>query len=229
MTALQYQEELNHSKNEPIGVKFANGYEVVTDWFENLRILLPVLIISGVHYTKVLWEHDGPFLAPLIAIVLDVTHFNSLKKLVQAKSPAERAGWGLASILTTAWAFALQYSFYAEGWVFKVDAVIYAGLVPLIVVVTAFREVKIVTKRTFTPKDLASGIKLPALDSFTGTKREIINLIDGGLIGLSRSKLADHSAYTAVTIGNHVKELVQVGVLIDDSGLHLNPAYEGIV
>ena len=237
MAALGYESDtFGYQAGEQQPKTFAQRYDALSDWLENLRILVPVLIISCVHYTKVLWTHDGPILAPLIAITLDVTHFGSLKQFVKVRKWYLKLGWGIAALLLTAWAFALQYRFYAGDWSFKVDAVVYAGLMPLIVIVTAFREVKQEVKRGVgydkLPDSVALDIQasegLVELDSFEGMKGQIISKLQNGDEGLSRNKLSKLLNTTPTTLGKHANELIKLGVLIDKNGLYISPKYKAM-
>lgn len=223
---------LQYPAGEESRLTFAQRYESLTEWLENLRILPLVLVISGVHYSNVLWEHDGPILAILVAIILDVTHFGSLKQVVTATTWKSRLGWGFGSVLLTAWAFALQYQFYADGWELKLDAVIYAGLIPLLMVITAFREAKHINLTPFKADSInQTGVnpqEVPLLNSFDGVKALILNQLTAGNTGLSRNKMAKAIGKTTPTVSNHVRELLALGVVVEENGLDLAPVYKGV-
>lgn len=99
----------------------------ITEWIENLDLIIPVMIVSVYHYYQALILHDPFLVAVPIAIFVDLLHYRTVKQAVRAQGVI----WWIFGLFWTVLAFGLQYTFYNEGsFEFSAKSTLYASLIP---------------------------------------------------------------------------------------------------
>jgi multidrug efflux pump subunit AcrA (membrane-fusion protein) len=114
-------------------------WEALSDFLEEVNVI-PVILLSTIyHYFEALGRHGDPLpVAAAIAIVVDLSHYRSVREAVSSG----RWVWRVAAGFTTALSFLLQYAFYnGEGGLatFSFEAVVYAAVAPGLILLVAWR------------------------------------------------------------------------------------------
>lgn len=114
-------------------------WEALSDFLEEVNVI-PVILLSTIyHYFEALGRHGDPLpVAAAIAIVVDLSHYRSVREAVNSG----RKSWGAAAVFTTLISFLLQYAFYnGEGGLstFSFEAIVYAAVAPGLILLVAWR------------------------------------------------------------------------------------------
>jgi hypothetical protein len=114
-------------------------WEALSDFLEEVNVI-PVILLSTIyHYFEALGRHGDPLpVAAAIAIVVDLSHYRSVREAVSSG----RRVWRVAAGFTTGLSFLLQYAFYnGEGGLatFSFEAIVYAAVAPGLILLVAWR------------------------------------------------------------------------------------------
>ena len=101
----------------------------LADFFHQANMIPLVAILSPYHYYLALRSHDPLLVVMPIALFVDLLHFRTVQRAVQAN----HFTWKPTALLTTAIAFGLQWIFYSQptagttlpGW----QVVLFASIV----------------------------------------------------------------------------------------------------
>lgn len=98
--------------------RITNGWIALVEWFEYGDLVPLIVIVSAVHYAVILRGYDHIVVAIAIGLMVDLTHFRSVRSAVRYtnwKRAQFYVRWGIALLLTSV-AVAYQLRFYVDPW-----------------------------------------------------------------------------------------------------------------
>lgn len=98
--------------------RLSNGWKALIFWFEYGDLVPLIVIVSSIHYSQILSEHDPFIVATAIGLMVDLGHYRTVRAAVRYNGTSDRTRairWSMAIFMTVV-SVVYQQRFYQDWW-----------------------------------------------------------------------------------------------------------------